>query len=124
MLRMSAGSVLGRVWAPAMLTVVSTVLVGFAINFLTSGAADWWWLVLGVGVVAGIVGGVLTTLGVKRERNSPASPSVQGGVVGQQTASDSGTNISINAENGSAAAYHMGEVHVGQQRRRGKRKGS
>ena len=124
-LRMSAESVLARVWAPGTLTVVSTVPVGFAINFLTSGAAEWWWwLVLGVGVVAGIVGGVLTTLGVKRERSSRACPSVQGGAVGQQTASDSGTNISINAEHGSVAAYQMGEVHIGRPRRRGKRKES
>lgn len=121
---MSGQSVLARVWAPAILTVISTVLVGFAINFLTSGAADWWWLVLAVGVAAGIVGGVLTTLGVNRERSSRASPSAQGGPVGQQTASDRGTNVSINADHGSAAAYHMGEVHVGQQRGHGKRKGS
>lgn len=121
---MSAESVPTRVWVPATLVVVSTVPVGFAINFLTSGGADWWWLVLGVGVVAGIVGGVLTTMGVKRERSSRASPSVPGGAVGQQAASDKGTNISINADHGSAAAYHMGEVHVGQQRKRGKRKGS
>ena len=56
--RMSAESVLARVWAPATLTVASTVPVGFAINFLTSGAADWWWLVLGTGTIAGIVGAV------------------------------------------------------------------
>lgn len=121
---MSAESVSTRVWMPATLVVVSTVPVGFAVNFLTSGGADWWWLVLGMGVVAGIVGGVLTARGVKPQRSSRASSSVQGGVGGQQTASDGGANISINADHGSAAAYHMGEVHVGQQRRRGKRKGS
>ena len=122
---MSARSVLARVWAPATLAVVSTVAVGFAINFLTSGTADWWWwLILGVGAVAGIVGLVLTTLWAKRERSRRAAPSVQGGVVGQQTASGSGTNISISADNGSAAAYQMGEVNIGRSRRRGKRKES
>lgn len=121
---MSAESTLARVWAPATLTVVSTVVVGFAINFLTSGGPNWWWLPLGVGVVAGVVGGVLTTLGLKGKRSSRPSPSVLGGAAGQQTASDNGTNISINADHGSAAAYHIGEVHVGKSRRRGKREGS
>lgn len=109
-----------------MLTAVSVVLVGFAVNFLTSGGASWWWwLALGVGVVAGIVGGILGILGLKRERNDQdAGEPVQGGAAGQQTASDSGTNISINADRGSVAAYQMGEVQVGQTRRRGKRKGS
>jgi hypothetical protein len=121
---MSARSTLARVWAPATLTVVSTVAVGFAINFLTSGTANWWWwLILGVGAVAGIVGAVWTFL-VQREHSGGAAPSVQGGGVGQQTASGSGTNISINADNGSAAAWQMGEVNIGRPRRRGKRKES
>jgi hypothetical protein len=122
---MSAKSVLARVWAPATLTVVSSLAVGFAINFLTSGTADWWWwIALGVGAVAGIVGIVLTTVWAQKARSSPAAPTGQGGVVGQQTASGSGTNISINADNGSAAAYQMGEVNIGRPRRRGKRKES
>jgi hypothetical protein len=122
---MAAKSVLARVWAPATLTVVSTVAAGFAINFLTSGTADWWWwIVLGVGTIAGILGLVLTTLWATRERSSRAAPTGQGGGVGQQTASGSGTNISINADNGSAAAYQMGEVNIGRPRRRGRRNDS
>lgn len=121
---MSAESVPTSVWVPSTLAVISTVALGFAINFLTSGGAEWWWIVLGVGVVGGIVGGVLATRGVKRERRSRASSSVRGGFLGQQTASGGGTNISISADHGSAAAYHMGEVHVGQKDGRGKRKGS
>ncbi|WP_273735411.1 hypothetical protein [Mycolicibacterium septicum] len=106
-----------------MLTAVSVVAVGFAVNYLTSGDADWWWwAVLGVGVVAGIVGGVLGILGLKRERNDGvAGESVHGGAVGQQTASDKGTNISINADNGSVAAYRIDEVHIGKSSRRRKR---
>lgn len=113
---------MARVWASATLGVVSAVALTFAGVFLTSDGTVWWeWLVLGVAIVAGIASGVL----IKRERDSrAASQAVQGGAVGQQAASDKGTNISINADHGSAAAYHMGEVHVGQQRRRGKRKGS
>jgi hypothetical protein len=119
-LRVSAESVLARVWAPATLTVASTVPVGFAINFLTSGAADWWWwLVLGTGTIAGIVGAVWTFF-AQKERSGRAAPTGPGGG-GQQTASDSGTNISINADKGSAAAYQMGEVNIGRPRRRGKR---
>jgi hypothetical protein len=111
-----------RVWAAATLAVVSAVALTFAGTFLTSGGAVWWeWLLLGVAIVAGIASGVL----VKRERDSRAATrAVRGGAVGQQTASGEGANISINADHGSAAAYHMGEVHIGQTRKRGKRKGS
>ena len=122
---MPTKSVLARVWAPATLAVVSTVAVGFAINFLTTGTANWWWwLILGAGTVAGIVGAVLTTLWAKRERGSPAAPTGRGGVVGQQTASGSGANISINADNHSAAAWQMGQVNIGRPRKGGKRKES
>jgi hypothetical protein len=102
--------------------VVSAVGLTFAGAFLTSGGTVWWeWLLLGVAIVAGIASGVL----VKRERDSrAASQAVRGGAVGQQTASGEGANISINADHGSAAAYHMGEVHIGESRRRGKRKES
>lgn len=119
---MSAESVLARVWARATLAVVSAVALTFAGAFLTSGGTVWWeWLVLGVAVVAGIASGVL----VKRERDSrAASQAVHGGAVGQQTASGAGANITINADHGSAAAYHMGEVHIGGTRKRGKRKAS
>lgn len=111
-----------RVWASAIVAVVSAVALTFAGTFLASGGAVWWeWLLLGVAIVAGIASGVL----VKRKRDSrAASQAAQGGVVGQQTASGAGANISINADHGSAAAYHMGEVHVGQTRRRRKRKES
>lgn len=111
-----------RVWASATMAVVSAVALTFAGTFLTSGGTVWWeWLLLGVAIVAGIASGVL----VKRARDSrAASQAVQGGAVGQQTASSEGANISINADHGSAAAYHMGEVHIGESRRRGKRKES
>lgn len=105
-----------------MLAVVSAVALTFAGTFLTSGGTVWWeWLLLGAAIVAGIASGVL----VKRERDSrAATQAVRGGAVGQKTADDSGTNIMINADHGSAAAYHMGEVHIGETRKRGKRKGS
>ena len=108
--------------ASATLGVISAVALTFAGVFLTSGGAVWWeWLLLGVAIVAGMASGVL----VKKERDSrAASQAVQGGAVGQQTASGEGANITINADHGSAAAYHMGEVHVGETRKRGKRKGS
>lgn len=111
-----------RVWAAATLAVVSAVALTFAGTFLASGGAVWWeWLLLGVAIVAGIASGVL----VKRERDSrAATEAVFGGTVGQQTVSGEGANISISADHGSAAAYHMGEVHIGETRKRGKRKGS
>ena len=108
-----------RVWASATLAVLSAVALTFAGTFLTSDGAVWWeWLLLGVAIVAGIASGVQ----FKRERDSrAANQAVQGGAVGHQTASGAGANITINADHGSAAAYHMGEVHVGQTRRRRKR---
>ncbi|OHU79014.1 hypothetical protein BKG84_12075 [Mycobacteroides chelonae] len=108
--------------ASATLGVISAVALTFAGTFLTSGGAVWWeWLLLGVAIVAGMASGVQ----FKRERDSRAArQAVQGGVVGQQTASNAGANITINADHSSAAAYHMGEVHVGQTRRRRKRKES
>lgn len=111
-----------RVWAAATLAVVSAVALTFAGTFLTSGGAVWWeWLLLTVAVVAGIAGGVL----VKRERDSRIAPqAVRGGDVGQQSASGEGSNITISADHGSAAAYHMGEVHIGETSKRRKRKGS
>lgn len=94
----------------------------FASTFLASGAAAWWgWLLLGMAIVAGIASGVL----IKRERDSPAViQPVQGGAGEQQIASGQGAKISINADRGSAAAFHMGEVHIGERRYRGKRKES
>lgn len=122
---MSAQAVLARVWAPATLAVVSSVVVGFSINFITSDAADWWWwLILALGVVGGIGAGVLSALGLKRVRSSAAAPLAQVNPVAVQAASNQGTNISINADRGSAAAYQMGEVHIGQTRNREERKES
>lgn len=110
-----------RVWATATLAVVSAVALTFAGTFLTSDGTVWWeWLLLGVAIVAGIASGVLA----KRERDSrAATQAVRGGALGQQAVSGEGANISINADRGSAAAYYMGEVHIGQRRKRGKRKG-
>ncbi|MFC6127415.1 hypothetical protein [Mycolicibacterium llatzerense] len=103
----------------------STVMAGFAINFLSSGPRHWWWwLLLAVSTIAGIAGIILTTLGAKRDHNGQAATSVQGDDNRVQTASNGGTNVSINADNGSVAAWSVGEVNVGQHGRRGRRKES
>jgi hypothetical protein len=110
-----------RVWASATLAVISAVGLTFAGVYLTSGGTVWWeWLLLAIAIAAGISSGVLA----KQERDARASQVIHGGAVGQQTASGEGTNITITADRGSAAAYQMGEVHLGSMRRRGKRKGS
>lgn len=108
-----------RVWVASILAVVSAVALTFAGTFLASGSAAWWeWLLLGLAIVAGVASGVL----VKQERDTRrAREAVRGGVLGVQH-SHEGANISINADHGSAAAYHMGEVHIGETRKRGKRK--
>ena len=89
--------------------------MGFAINFLTAGKAGWWWLVLAAGGLGLIVSAVWTYFAEKgRSDKSPsASVSQQDAGVAQQTASGSGTNISINADNGSAAAWRIDTVNLG-----------
>lgn len=117
-------SVMARLWAPATLCAVSTVVVGYAVNILTAGNADWWWwLVVAVGTLGLIGGAVWTFIAEKGRRNRPQStPAIQqGSGAVQQAASDGGTNISITAEDGSAAAWHMGTVNLGRQRRNKKR---
>jgi hypothetical protein len=55
------------------------------------------------------------------DSTQPGSAALQGDVVGQQTASGGGSNISISADNNSAAAYQMGTVNIGRPRRSRKR---
>jgi hypothetical protein len=103
----------GAVWAPATLCAVSTVVVGYAVNILTAGNADWWWwLVVPVGTL-GLTGGAVWTF-YCRKRASPSAPidtgDSAGQWAGQQAASAGGTNLSITAEDGSAAAWQMGTV--------------
>lgn len=117
---MAPESILARVWAPATLTAASTVAVGFAVNLLTSGRTGWWWLVLGTATIAGIVGAIWTFL-AQKERGERVAPTGAVGSGLKQTARGRGTNISINADNGSAAAYKIDEVNLGLPRRRGKR---
>jgi hypothetical protein len=120
---MSVKSRAARVWPPATLVVVSGAVEAYAINMLTNGgAARWWWLVVAVAAVGLIVGGVWgyhTEKHADASASEPAAP--QSGAVGQQTASGGGSNISISADNNSAAAYQMGTVNVGRPRRSRKR---
>ncbi|MBY0287496.1 MAG: hypothetical protein K2X52_10140 [Mycobacteriaceae bacterium] len=113
-------------WAPTVLLAASTVATGFAINFLTTGTADWWWwVVLGAGSLGFIAGTVWTILALRDHGADEATPpAIQGDGVAQQTATDSGANISIVADNSSAAAWQMGEVHIGRPHKRGKREKS
>jgi hypothetical protein len=108
----SVVSVVSRLWAPAGLFAASTVAVGFAINFLTAGKAGWWWLVLAAGAPGLIVSAVWTYFAEKMRGDESPSASTQ------QTASGRGTNISITADNGSAAAWQMGTVNLGRPRKK------
>lgn len=120
---MSVKSVSAKVLAPTVLLAASTVATGFAINFLTTGTADWWWwVVLGAGSLCFVAGTVWTYLAMRERGSSDATrPDIQGSGVGQQTAMDSGTNISMIADNSSVAAWHIGEVNMGRPHKRGKR---
>lgn len=101
-----------RIWVAATLSVISTVVVGFAINYLSKDPTDWrWWLVLVASGSVGVVALYLSTRWATSERGSRVDESGQGG-----------PNISINADTGSAAAWYMGDVHIGQPGTRGRRR--
>jgi hypothetical protein len=121
---MSAKSV--RKWGLATLAAASTVAVSYALNTLTGDDPEWWWwIIVAVGSVVGIPCAVSTGVIVVRERRSRTGPGpVEGGGVGEQKASGQGTNISITADRGSAAALEMGNVTIGNPRGRTKRKKS
>jgi hypothetical protein len=116
---MSAKSV--RIWGPAVLGAVSVVAVGYALNRLTGDDPKWWWwwIIVGAGSIVGILGTVWTAVSVVRERrSSPGIGLIEGGGAGDQKASGQATNISITADRGSAAALEMGDVSIGNPRRR------
>lgn len=117
-MQMSVRSVVSRYWPPAVLAAVSTVTVTFAINFLTAGKPGWWWIVLVLGALgfagAGVWGYVVQP---NRGGDEPASRSEavaqQDAGVAQQSATGNGTNVSINADNQSVAAWEIGSVNFG-----------
>lgn len=121
---MSATSV--WVWGRATLTTVSAVAVAYSINKLTADPHEWWWwLVLGVASLVGVIAGVWTTLGAMRGvRNTAAGAPAQSDRPGSATTPSTVPTISITADNSSAAAWQMGDVTVGQPPKRGKRKRS
>jgi len=108
------GDKLGR-WAAAGLSAASTVTVCFAVTFLAAEKTAWWWLVLALGALGLTVGAVWFVRAQKEHAGRSASASVNQSDAGaaQQAASDSGTNISITADNGSVAAWQMGTVNLG-----------
>jgi hypothetical protein len=110
-------SAVGRLLAPATVTAVSTIGGGIAGIYATADHAKrWWWLVVAA-CVLGLVGGAIWTyVADKRHRNGPRSTTAiqQGRASVQQAAADDATNISIKADDGSAAAWNMGDVNLGQ----------
>lgn len=110
-------------WTMATLAAVSTVAVAYAVNELTGDNPEWWWwLVVAIGTVMGIpcaVSGVVIEVRARRSRTAPAR--TEGGGVAEQQASGQGSNISITADRGSAAALNMGNVTMGNPRRGAKR---
>lgn len=112
----SLGSMISRLWAPVSLSSASIVIVTFAINFLSVGKTAWWWLVLAVGAVGLTVSAIwIYRAQGERSGGSPPGPAVQKGAGDTQQASSGrrSTNIAINADNGSAAAWRMETVNVG-----------
>jgi hypothetical protein len=110
-------SAVGRLWAPATLTAVSTIGGGIAAIYATGDHAKWWWWLVVAAAVLGLVGGAIWTyVAEKHHRDRPQSTTAiqQGGAEVQQAAADDATNVSIKADDGSAAAWNMGDVNLGQ----------
>jgi hypothetical protein len=113
---MSVASAASRYGPPAALGAISTAALTFAINFLTDGKAGWWWIVLALGLL-GLVTAALWGYVLQRDRGGdeapPQSVAQRDAGVAQQSAAGNGTNISINADNGSTAAWQIETVHLG-----------
>lgn len=102
-------SVVSRYWAPAVLGVASTAAWTFAINFIGDGKPGWWWIVLVLGVL-GTAGSLVWTYIIQR---SDAGGEGGDKSVAQQSAVGNTGDVSIRADNGSAAAWQMGTVNMG-----------
>jgi hypothetical protein len=114
-------SALGRLWAPATLSAVSTLVGSYAINILTAGDAKWWWWLVAVASGIGLIGGAIWWYAAEKGHRShaeSATPVQQSNASVQQSASGKATNVSINAEDGSAAALQMGDVSMGRPRKK------
>jgi hypothetical protein len=118
-MQVSVMAVASRHWPAAVLAAVSTAALTFAITFLTDGKPGWWWIVLVLGGM-GMAGAAVWTYALQRDSGGDAPPSSskqavqQDAGVAQQSAAGSGMNVSINADNSSAAAWEMGTVNLGQ----------
>jgi hypothetical protein len=118
--RMSGMAVVSRYWPPAVLGAVSTAALTFAINFLTDGKPGWWWIVLVAGCL-GMAGAAVWSYVLQHDGGgdtlASASQQVaqQDAGVAQQSATGSGTNVAINADNNSAVAWEMGTVNLGRE---------
>lgn len=117
-------SAVGRLWAPATLTAVSTIGGGIAATYATGDHAKWWWWLAVAACALGLVVGAIWTYGAeKRHRNRPQSTTAiqQVGAEVQQAPVDDATSVSIKADDGSAAAWNMGDVNLGQPRKKNPR---
>jgi hypothetical protein len=113
---MSTGSVIARYGAPAALGSVATAVMTVAINFATSGKPGWWWIVVAFGCV-GLAASVWWGYGIQQNGSGQSAPRTeavaqQDAGVAQQSATGHGTNISVNADRGSAAAYRIDTVNL------------
>jgi hypothetical protein len=119
-MQMSVLSVVSRYGPPALLGAVSTAALTFAINFLTDGRPGWWWIVLVLGALGFAGAGVWGYLVQHNpggdgpaSRSESVSVAQQDAGVAQQSATGNGTNVAINADNQSAAAWEIGTVNLG-----------
>jgi hypothetical protein len=114
-------SLVGRLWPPATLTAVSTIVVCIATGLVTNGHARWWWWLVIAASGIGLVGGaVWTYIAQKGHRNQPQSPPAiqQNEASVQQAEFGHAANVSIKADDGSAAALNMRDVNLGQPRKK------
>lgn len=122
-MQMSVQAMVSRYWPPAVMGATSTAVLTVSINFATDGKPGWWWIVVGLGGL-GMAGATVWAYALQRDGagDAPAAThseqvAQQAAGVAQQSATGNGANVSIHADNNSAAAWEMGTVNIGQERR-------
>jgi membrane protein implicated in regulation of membrane protease activity len=99
-----------RLLPSAILGAAATAAAGYSTNELTGHGPSWWWAVLGVSV-AGVVVAGLWAYWVQTHKREDRAP--QPAKATYQTAGESGTNVSISADNNSVAAWNVDTLNMG-----------
>jgi len=108
---MTSGSGLWRLLPSLSLAAVATTAGAFATNKLASNGPAWWWAVVAVSLVGLVAAGLW---GYWAQTHQGRDPRPQPANATHQTAGDSGTNISMSAEQWFGCGLECGHLEHGQ----------